>query len=182
MSLFVAVVPPAPAREDLHDAITDVRRHPGMDRVHWTSLDSWHITLAFLGDPPEHVDEDVTEALQQLGERPAITGLQLVGAGSFGRTVLWIGVGEGAGHDSLADIARRIPTLVRGTGAVADRREWRPHLTVGRLRGGSPDPAVHALATYRGPTWDVDEIHLVRSTGGPAPVHHRIATLHLLGT
>lgn len=182
MSLFVAVVPPARACEHLHDALTDVRRRPGMAEVRWTSLDRWHVTLAFLGDPPDHVDDDVADALQPLTALPAIAGLQLAGAGSFGRTVLWVGMGDGAGHDSLADIARRIPTLVRGTGAVADRREWRPHLTVGRLRGGSPDPAVHALAAYRGPGWDVDEIHLIRSTGGPTPVHHWIATLHLLGT
>lgn len=182
MSLFVAVVPPARACEHLHDALTDVRRRPGMARVRWTSPDRWHITLAFLGDPPEHVDEDAAEALQPLTALPAITGLQLTGAGSFGRTVLWIGVGEGSGRDALATAARRIPSLMRGTGAVAERREWRPHLTVGRLRGGSPDPAVTALAVYRGPTWDVDEIHLIRSTGGPTPVHHRITTLPLQGT
>lgn len=182
MTLFVAVVPPGPACEHLHDAVTDVRRRPGLEKVRWTSPDHWHITLAFLGDPPEHVDEDVAEALQPWGAHPAITGLQLTGAGSFSRTVLWIGVGEGSGRDALAVAARRIPELLRGTGVVADRREWRPHLTIGRLRGGSPDPAVTALASYRGPTWDVNEIHLMRSTGGPAPVHHGIATVSLVGT
>lgn len=182
MSLFVAVVPPAPVREHLHDSITDVRRRPGMEGVRWTSLDRWHITLAFLGDPPEHVDEDVADALQPLTARPAVADLQLTGAGSFGRTVLWIGVGEGAAREGLADIAQRIPSRVRGTGAVADRRVWRPHLTVGRLRSGSPDPAVTALTAYRGQTWDVTEIHLIRSTGGPSPVHHRITTVPLLGT
>lgn len=182
MSLFVAVMPPAPACEHLHDVVTDVRRRPGLEKVRWTAPERWHITLAFLGDPPEHVDEDVAEALQQWGEHAAITGMQLTGAGSYRRTVLWIGVGEGSGRDALAAAARRIPALVRGTGAAADRREWRPHLTVGRLRGGAPDPAVAALASYRGPTWDVHEIHLIRSTGGAAPVHHRIATVSLVGT
>ncbi len=181
MSLFVAVVPPAHAREHLHDALTDVRRRPGVDRVRWTSLDRWHITLGFLGDPPEQVDEDVAESLSVLVELPAITGVHLRGAGSFGRTVVWTGVAEGPGRDAFADIARRIPALVRGTGAAVDRREWRPHLTIGRLRGGSPDPAVQALAAYCGPVWDVQEIHLIRSTGGAAPVHHRIATVPLLG-
>lgn len=153
-----------------------------MGEVRWTSVDRWHITLAFLGDPPEHVDEDVAESLRGLSEQRALTGLHLAGAGSFGRTVLWVGIAEGPGRSALTDIARRVPALTRGTGTVADRRQWRPHLTIGRLRGGSPDPAVHALAAYRGPTWHVDEIHLIRSTGGPTPVHHRIATLRLLGT
>lgn len=182
MSLFVAVIPSVHAREHLHDVLSDVRHRPGVDRVRWTALDRWHLTLGFLGDPPEHVDENVTECLAPLGSLPAISRLRLVGAGSFGRTVLWIGVDDGPGRDALADIARRIPALVRGTGAVVDRREWRPHLTVGRLRGGSPGPVVQALATYCGPVWDVQEIHLIRSTGGAAPVHHRIASVPLLGT
>lgn len=174
MSLFVAVIPPADVIEDLHDAITDVRRRVDARTIRWTSPDRWHLTLAFLGEPDDSVDEDVAEHLGALSQHSRITGARLTSAGAFGRQIAWIGLEDGPAKDALAHIAGRIPGLVRGTGVTPDRRTWRPHLTIARLRSGSPDALVSALSTYRGPAWDIDAVHLIRSTGGPHPVHHHV--------
>lgn len=179
MSLFVAAVPDDAAIEHLADALHDARRDVRAANVRWTAPERWHITVAFLGDPGEHVDEAVADALERMKERPPIPGLALASAGSFGRQILWIGLGEGPALDTLADIGRGIPALLRGTGAVPDRRPWRPHLTIGRMRGGSPAGIVDALSSYRGPEWAARELMLVRSRGGPHPHHEIVASLPL---
>lgn len=180
MSLFVAVIPPPHVIEDLHDTITDVRRRVDARSVHWTTPDRWHLTIAFLGDPDESAEEEVAQHLQPLQGLRCAVDARLASAGAFGRQVVWIGLEDGPAKDALALIAGRIPGLVRGTGVTPDRRTWRPHLTIARLRSGSPDPPVSALSAYQGPMWDVDAVHLIRSSGGPRPVHHRIAQWDLV--
>lgn len=182
MSLFISVRPEVEAIEDLQEALHPIRRLPAAAHVRWTSPDLWHITLGFLGDPDAAVDEDVTDRLRAWSDIRAIGDVRLASAGSFGRQVLWAGVEEGSALERLADLARGIPGLVRGSGAVPDRRTWRPHLTLGRLRRGSPSPLVAALLAYRGPTWSVRHVELVRSSGGPRPHHDVVARIPLLGS
>lgn len=181
MSLFVAVRPDARAVEDLSEELHALRRLPTAADVRWTSPALWHVTLGFLGDPHDAVDEEIADRLRPWSDGPTIEGARLVAAGSFGRQVLWVGLEEGAARDRLADLARRIPDLIRGSGAVADRRTWRPHLTIGRMRRGSPLPLVDALLGYRGPAWSVTDVELVRSTGGPRPHHDIVARIPLSG-
>ena len=177
MSLFVAVRPEAGAIEDLQEAVQSLRRLPSAADVRWTSPDLWHITLGFLGDPDDAVDEEVAERLRDWSDHAPIHGVRIASSGAFGRQILWAGVEEGASRDRLAAFARALPSLVRGSGAVPDRRTWRPHLTIGRMRRGSPVPFVDALRGYRGPEWPVTEVELIRSTGGPRPHHEILARI-----
>ncbi len=181
MSLFVAVRPEEGAIEDLQEVLHSLRRLPSAPDVRWISPDLWHITVGFLGDPDDAVDEEVAERLHDWSEYAPIDGVRLASAGAFGRQVLWAGVEEGASRDRLAAFAHALPALVRGSGAVPDRRTWRPHLTIGRMRRGSPLPFVDALLGYRGPQWSVTEVELIRSTGGPRPHHEIVARISLDG-
>lgn len=56
-------------------------------------------------------------------------------------------------------------------------RAYRPHLTIARLRGAvDATGAVAELAAYAGPTWPVQEVHLVRFRLGPSPAYEDLAT------
>lgn len=181
MSLFVAVRPDDAAVEDLQDAVERVARLPVAHDVRWQPAAQWHVTMAFLGADDAGVADEVGERLTALARTPAITGMRLAGAGCFGRQILWMDL---AGPDDvarLADLARAIPPLLRGSGAALDRRPWRPHLTVGRVRHGDARPVVPYLSDYQGPAWDVTELVLVRSTGGPHPDHHVVRRIRLSG-
>ena len=182
MSLFVAVRPGAGAVEDLQHAVEQVRRMPNADGLRWQPPSQWHITLAFLGDPDDDVAEAVADRLSDLGERPPIRGLSLAGAGCFGRQVLWIGLADDDGLDALRALQEAVPARLRASGATVDRRPWRPHLTVARARHGDARSAASVLSGYRGPPWDVDEVLLVRSSGGPHPEHRVTATVRLGGS
>lgn len=179
MSLFVAVRPSDRAAEDLQHELDRVRRLPGAADLRWQPPSQWHVTLAFLGAADDAVADAVADRLAAMHARAPVPGLRLSGAGCFGRQVLWLGLADSAAVASLGAIVAAIPPLLRGTGAAVDRRPWRPHLTVARARHGDARTAVDALARYDGPAWDVTEVVLVRSSGGPHPAHHAVARFPL---
>lgn len=177
MSLFIAVRPDEAACEDLQHELERVRRLPAATALQWQPPSRWHITLSFLGDPPDSADDTVAEAIDALSTRAAVLGLRLAGADCFGRQILWVGVERGVALDSLTSLVQEIPRLVRGTGVDLDRKAWRAHLTVARARRSDARALVGPLANYRGPAWRVDEVLLMRSVGGPRPSHqvvHRV--------
>ncbi len=182
MSLFVAIRPDAGAVEDLQHAIEPVRRMPAADVLRWQSPSQWHITLAFLGEPDAAVADEVAERLSDLSGWPPVRGLSLAGAGCFGRQVLWIGAADDDSLAGLRALQEAVPPRLRGSGATVDRRPWRPHLTIARARHGDARPAAAVLDGYRGPRWDVDEVLLVRSSGGPHPEHRVAASVRLGGS
>lgn len=179
MSLFVAVRPDDRASEDLQDAVDRARRHWTGPPLRWQPPGQWHLTLAFLGDPDEDVTLEVAERLEVLTEWPAVPAARICGAGCFGGKVLWMGLEDGPARESLAGMAHDILRLLRGSGVTADWRPWRPHLTIGRSRSGSASEIVPLLDHYAGPSWDVNEVLLIRSTGGPRPSHHTMARFEL---
>ena len=177
MSLFIAARPDDGAVEDLQDELDRVRRLPVSRPLRWQPPGLWHVTLAFLGDPPDDADDVVAERIEGLCTHDVISGVRIAGSGCFGRQILWMGLEAGAAVDGLASLAGAIPRLVRGTGTELDRRAWRAHLTVARARNGDARVVTAALAGYRGPAWQVEEVLLIRSTGGPQPSHrvvHRV--------
>jgi 2'-5' RNA ligase len=161
--LFVAVVPPAEAIDDLARAAMPVRA--AWPELRWIPTERWHLTLAFYG---EVADGDVAR-VERRGLRATKDAvgldLRLAGAGHFGDRVLWVGVqGERNGLRALA------------AGLAPDDRPYRPHLTVARARpGADPRPAATMLASYDGPGWRATEVVLFRSHLGPRPTHEPLA-------
>jgi RNA 2',3'-cyclic 3'-phosphodiesterase len=175
MSLFVAIRPDDDAVADLDEAVRRVQRLPDAQPLRWQAARHWHVTLAFLGEPDADTALEVAERLADaVRSQPEIPGLRLAGAGSFGRQILWIGLGGEAEVARLADIATSLRSALRGSGAVVDRKPWRAHLTIARARNGDVHQCQAAIADYRGPTWTARELLLIRSTGGPSPAHQLI--------
>lgn len=98
-----------------------------------------HVTLGFLGTLEPGVAEPLAAALAPaLGERPA-PRLRLGRPGAFpdrGRPrVLWAGVEELHGGGDLAALARVVRAVCAEHGLQLDRRPFRPHVTLARVRG-----------------------------------------------
>ncbi len=172
MRLFVALAPPDHVVASVEEALGPARsRQPDL---RWIPSERWHLTLAFYGEVP---DSSVTGVLAKVERRlsgPPLGGpieLFFAGAGQFARRALWVGV---AGEvDRLRAVAKAVNT---------DRRPYRPHLTVARLRGAQDATgAVEVLSSYVGPRWQTDEVHLVRSFLGPAPRYETVASWALTG-
>ena len=146
--------------------------------IRWIPPERWHITLAFLAevdpDRVEHLQESLSEVAAQHG---SLQGLHLTGAGAFGSTV-WVGVDPTDPGTPAEALAKAVQRASRSAGIEVERRPWRAHLSIARVR--THDRAerqsrtaalVSRLAVYSGPTWTATDITLVHSILGPQPEH-----------
>jgi 2'-5' RNA ligase len=170
--LFVAVVPPPEALEHLAAALGGARSREaavlGAETLRWSRPDTWHLTLAFLGEVADRLVPDLERRLHRAAARHSAADVALTGAGRFDGRVLWIGFsGEVTG---LKRLAASVQAASRRAGAGVDERPLRPHITLARARDPLDlRPAVAALAGYAGPSWTAHEIVLVRSRLGGGP-------------
>ena len=181
MSLFVAVVPPDDAIEDLADRVQHAARQPATTALHWQPASRWHLTMAFLGDPGTEFDDIVGSQMDGVAATLPMPTLRLAGSGCFGRQILWAGVSGVTPDDEdlLTDLARVVHSRLASTGLHMERRHWRPHLTLARSRGGDARPAAALLQNYVGPPWPVAALLTIRSTGGPQPTHTIVHASHV---
>ncbi len=178
MRLFVAIVPPAAALDEVEAAAAPLRaRQPDL---RWTSHDAWHVTLAFLGQVNDLAAGRLTPRLGRAARRHAILSLSFAGAGAFPSgaraRVLWTGLQ----HDrrALAGLAASVSAGARRAGAPPpdEGRSFLPHLTLARCRAPADvRPLVAALAGFAGTPWRADRIHLIRSHPGPRPEYEALA-------
>ncbi len=171
MRLFVAIMPPAHAVDELEAATAPLR--PAWPQLRWTSHDAWHVTLAFLGEVDEVAADRLMPRLHRAAGRHKSLSLAFGGAGAFpdsGRArVLWTGLhGD---RRALAALCGSVAASARRVGIPQpdEGRPFRPHLTLARCRAPADVHAlVAALSGYAGTPWTVERIHLVRSHLGQA--------------
>ena len=165
MRLCVAVVPPRPVLLELRAALSTLPH--GDARVRWTHPESWHITLAFLGEVPETTLPDLTERLARAAGRATPMELAIVGGGHFDSHTLWAGV-QGD-RDRLGRLSESVTAAARRCRVKVDEKPFRPHVTLARVRGeaheGPADlrPYVERMQAFRTPRWLVKEIGLFES-------------------
>jgi RNA 2',3'-cyclic 3'-phosphodiesterase len=169
LRLFVGVVPPAAALDDLDAAWAPLR--PAREDLRWTSRELWHITLAFLGEVGEESLARLLPRLERAARRHLTFGLSLAGAGAFPgparANVLWSGLS--GDRKALGELVMSVSAGARRAGAPPPDagRRYRPHVTLARCRAPvDARPIVAELSGYQGPTWAVEEIYLIRSTPG----------------
>jgi len=190
--LFVAVDPPEDVVAHLGavvDSLEVSRANTPGRSTRLASRDRWHVTLAFLGDVPVSRIDKVTRALEQaIAERGEaaedVIRVSFAGGGTFGRgsfTILWAGLGGDI--PALRELSETVRRELRRARLPLDTKGFRPHLTISRpgtrVERDLIAADVETLASYVGPQWTVDAIHLVASELGPHPRHTRLATVHL---
>jgi 2'-5' RNA ligase len=145
--LFVAVPLSEPARAAVADVVEQIRRtEPEGRGVRWVRLDGLHVTLRFLGPTPEARVVDLAGALAEAALDARPFAVRIAGAGAFppvGRPrTLWLDMDRGV--DELAALAGSVDAALSRVGWDADRRPFRPHLTLARADGVRAGPATVA--------------------------------------
>ncbi|MFB7913922.1 RNA 2',3'-cyclic phosphodiesterase [Streptomyces sp. NPDC056061] len=163
LRLFVAVLPPEPAVQELRRAVSALHALPGADRLRWTAVPNWHFTLAFLGNVDEELLPELHTRLARAARRTEPFPLRLHGAGRFGGRALW--TGAAGALDTLRLLAERADAAARRSGVPMDEhRRYSPHLTLARSRTETDlRPFAEALGGFEGTSWQVGEVALVRS-------------------
>ena len=135
--LFVAVELPAGAKEGLAAAVGQLRGLMPAG-VRWVNPAGIHLTLKFLGEVDGGLAPPLLAALQRemAGVDKTPFPLRLDGLGVFPNRreprVIWAGVGGDL--ETLGAVQRRVETAAVSLGLARERREFRPHLTLGRVR------------------------------------------------
>jgi RNA 2',3'-cyclic 3'-phosphodiesterase len=142
MRLFVAVWVKVPA--GLREWIAGARAlSPG---VRWVREDNAHLTPRFLGEAPASAVPGLQASLRSVRCRKL--DYSLVGLGCFPSPsrpqVLWAGVRDDSG--GLATLAEAVEEATLGNGVAAEKRSFRPHLTLARARNTSELLGVMACA------------------------------------
>ena len=145
MRLFVAAEISEEARAAIARAVEALRRK--FEGVRWEGPEKYHFTLKFLGEVGADRLESVTEGVSRasLGVDPFT--VRLKGFGSFppggNPRVVWIGADEGGAE--LSALGRRVEADMAALGFAPEAREFHPHVTIGRVRGGGRSGSLAGL-------------------------------------
>ncbi|HEY1752269.1 MAG TPA: RNA 2',3'-cyclic phosphodiesterase [Caulobacteraceae bacterium] len=114
-----------------------VRRQQGLPGARWRPTEAFHITLRFFGEIAESLADDLDAELSAVGGEALTLALEGVGSFQDGDDIhaVWAGVAENA---ALRRLAARCESAARRAGLAADRRAWRPHVTLAYLRRAEP--------------------------------------------
>lgn len=175
--LFAAIAIPPEIGEGL------TRRQQGLPGARWRPLEAFHITLRFFGEIAESLADDLDAELSTIGGE-ALT-LTVEGVGSFqdGEEVhaVWAGVAESA---PLKRLAARCESAARRAKLPADRRAWRPHVTLAYLRRADPGRVAAWIQGHnllKSPPFGVTSFGLYSSRLGDEGASYRLERSYPLG-
>jgi 2'-5' RNA ligase len=151
-----------------------------LPKASWTKPESWHLTLKFLGDVPR-------SALETFGEKiasacaEAVAG-EIIGGGPVvfppqgEARVLGVGFTSNETLDSVTRVAVAADRAAETLGVAREKREFRPHVTLARLRDRWPAEAVASFretaAAWTFPSWQARSCVLYESRLDPAGAVH----------
>jgi RNA 2',3'-cyclic 3'-phosphodiesterase len=177
MRLFIAI-PLASEAVDALERLVHTLRSAG-DSLRWTSPETWHITLQFLGETSLETYACLAQQLCAIQSPPVPVWLH--GTGLFDRAgVFFAGV-------NVSPELRRLEQLVLAAtascGIAAEKNtenhSWHPHVTLARAqRAGKPHALrklkSHANSDIQFPAFTAKEFLLFESFLGPAGARHEI--------
>jgi 2'-5' RNA ligase len=172
---FIAIELTAPILASLSDLQTQMQRDLPPKLLRWVRPEGIHLTLVFLGDIAVEQVDPVAEALAEACAGHGPFTVSIAGVGCFPNVrrprVVWVGVAEPSGE--LARLQREIEQALVPLGFAPEGRDFHPHLTLGRVKGGGR-PAREALGAYvdrakvRIGEMEVEAVHLMRSDLRPS--------------
>ncbi len=175
MRLFIAISFPEFELRVISDRIAMVKTR--LPPAGWVRPESQHLTFAFLGDQPESLLAKLPRQMEQsLADVPRFEG-HLRGCGLFPNAhharVGWVGAGPEEKFRAVADAVR---AGVTAAGVKLDRGDFRPHLTLFRIRDRWPPACLEvfkgALRDYKSDPFVVDAVTLFSSELNPNGAIH----------
>lgn len=162
--LFAAL--PVPFK--IAQSLTPLQR--GLNGASWRPAENFHITLRFFGDVSHELARELDQDIADIPVQPI--QLNLRGCGSFGKReprAVWAKVSESLALSKLSGACERI---ARRHGLPAEKRPYRPHITLAYCHGTTPEEAGEFEARHvsfsAGP-WTADRFHLYSSHMGRGP-------------
>jgi 2'-5' RNA ligase len=106
------------------------------ERISWVAPDCYHLTIRFIGDTEVAAVRPIGKSLLEHVEVPPDNEVHLYQLGSFGPRkkprVVWVGFEENGIFEMLRGGVDR---ALEANGIPPEPQPFRPHLTLGRIRG-----------------------------------------------
>ena len=133
--LFVACEIPDDVKETIGEVIEGLRQKSG-SAVRWIKPEGVHVTLKFLGEVPTKKLPAIKLAIQEavVGHSPFELEFSTIGTfgGREGMRIMWVGIAGDVLR--LEALVRAVNAALAVVGFEPERRPFRPHLTLGRVR------------------------------------------------
>jgi 2'-5' RNA ligase len=154
-------------------------------RASWLKPGAMHLTLKFLGDVEEGALPRLFGAVRRAAEAVGPFRFETTDLGAFPSPrrprVIWLGIEP---VSELFELAEAIERELSELGFPRERRPFRPHITIGRIRdpraSGDVSGTLADLAGLR-ETVQVHEVRVMKSTLEPSGAVHEVLTAVPLG-
>ncbi|OAI40838.1 hypothetical protein AYO38_04985 [bacterium SCGC AG-212-C10] len=168
--LFIACEVPEDVKNAVGGLIDDLRGRSGQ-AVRWIRPEGVHVTIKFLGEVPSKKLPAIKIAMQEAVVRHSPFNLEFSNIGTFGGReglrIMWIGIAGDVLR--LEALVRDVNLALSVVGFEPERRPFRPHLTLGRVRDeiGTRQRAEIEVAvgktTVPTSAWRTSQVSLMRS-------------------
>lgn len=168
--LFIACEVPDDARAAIGAVIETLRGRSGT-AVRWIRAEGVHVTLKFLGEVPVKKLPAIKLAVQEavVGHSPFELEFSNIGTfgGREGLRIMWVGIAGDVLR--LEALVRAVNAALAVVGFEPERRPFRPHLTLGRVRDEIPTRQRAEIEVAVGKmsvpptTWRTTQVSLMRS-------------------
>ncbi len=140
--------------------------------LRWIPEENLHITLWFFGEVSDARSTEIADRLRETWHLPAFA-LTIAGAGVFPPSgpirIVWLGVAAGA--DEIMAIHRELTARLVPLGLEPERRDYHPHVTLGRSQKSAGSSQRARAIIQRGDvqagTCGIDHITLFQSRLSP---------------
>ena len=146
-------------------------------RAGWARRPALHLTLKFLGDVEESELPEVVAAVRRASSRVSSFSFDTRSLGAFPSParprVLWVGIEPAEG---LLALHGELEGELEELGFERERRRFRPHITLGRIRDPRAESVQDVLDDLVAPAERVvvTEVRVMRSTLRPGGALHEL--------
>ncbi len=141
MRLFTGIPLAAPVIDELSAA--SLRLQSSGDGLRWSTAESWHITLQFLGNTGQEQYDCMVARLRELCSPPV--AIELGEMGFFDHAGIFF-AGVNLTHELLS-LQRRLTAATGLCGYIPETRPYHPHITLARSKGKSGVQGLRKLKT-----------------------------------
>ena len=160
--------------------------HPDT-RIKWVEPQNIHVTLKFLGDVPSPALDRVMQTIERIATPLFPFQVELRGVGAFPAPerprILWAGI-DPKGAEVLSLLHQIIEKEFLELGFEGDHFDYKPHVTLGRVKSRHAPNFEHTLTPYASTVFGTSTIRdlvLYESTLGPHGPQYTVLRRFTLG-
>lgn len=190
MRIFIAINLSNSLRKKIGLFIENLKIELGQKHIRWVNPAGMHLTLKFIGETPTEQVGGIMQTIAQIAKKTNRFEMHVSGLGCFPNCdrprVLSIGLSESSGE--LQTLHKRLDAELFRAGIKREKREYHPHLTLGRIRRQASVAAVKSLGQEIKSRTAIDlgfesvvEISLIKSELRPKGAVYSVLSSHALG-